>query len=355
MWFKLRNFKGYVDSGWIKLQPLILIFGKNSSGKSAIIQGLRLINELTPQVNRYRMFRDLSVPLKGPDYDYGDFKQAVHGQDENSCIGFSFRVENNLEKNQKKHVLGNPDWMRPNQYDLHLDLNQQIDDPHVATCKSFTLDCRELFIGDSLIRLAAEICDLPFEEDESGEGDDLYNEHAAEIDGWKIENITISLDRSSERFWDVNATSSRMRPLPHSHKLFEISTASLEDIYKQISPFINSLDLPNLVWSGIDSSRRYFIDLDRGRVFVTPSQEEFDLHQMAANSEKFEKVRQKKTEPGIGSLFDFDNITEDAPDILDGREVDFTLLLKVGSDDEFSSTDHEPGAHSGLGGCPIYQ
>lgn len=348
MWFKLRNFKGYVDSGWIKLQPLILIFGKNSSGKSAIIQGLRLINELAPRAYRYDSFRDFSVPLKGPDYDYGDFKQAVHGQNEDTCIGFSFRVEDKGRKN-KRDVIGNPDWMRPNKFDLHLDFSKLTGDPHVATCKNITIDCEELFIGDSLFRLIANICDLSFEEDESGEGDELYDEYATEIDGWKIQNLAISLEKADENFLEVSAGSKRMRPFAFERKLFEISPESLQDIYEQTIPMVNSLELSTLSWSSIDTTRRYFADLERGNLFVTLSNNEFEALEKPAKAGKFVSTGQRKSEPEVGFELDFENISENMSELLDGRTLDFVPVRKIGSDDEFSNLQFESGMQESIG------
>lgn len=352
MWFKLRNFKGYIDSGWIRLQPLILIFGKNSSGKSAIIQGLRLINELAPRSYRYDSFRDFSVPLKGPDYDYGDFKQAVHGQNEDTCIGFSFRVEDEGRVNLSE-VRGNPDWMRPNKFDLHLDFSERTGDPHVATCKNITLHCEELFIGDSLFRLIANICDLSLEEDESGEGDELYHEYATEIDSWKIQNLAISLEKADEKFLEVSAGSNRMRPFAFERKLFEISPDSLQDIYEQTIAMVTSLDLSSLSWNSIDTSRRYFADLERGNLFVTLSNNEFESIQNSAKTGKFGTTGYRKPGPEVGFELDFENVTENMSELLDGRALDFVPVRKIGSDDEFSNLQFESGIYESVGAARL--
>lgn len=42
---RLKNFMAFEDSGWIELRPITLLFGRNSSGKSAIIRALRLLRQ----------------------------------------------------------------------------------------------------------------------------------------------------------------------------------------------------------------------------------------------------------------------------------------------------------------------
>jgi hypothetical protein len=42
---RLINFMAFQDTGWIELRPITLLFGKNSSGKSAILRALRLLKQ----------------------------------------------------------------------------------------------------------------------------------------------------------------------------------------------------------------------------------------------------------------------------------------------------------------------
>ena len=43
--FRLKNFMAFRDTGWIELRAITLLFGRNSSGKSAIIRALRLLKQ----------------------------------------------------------------------------------------------------------------------------------------------------------------------------------------------------------------------------------------------------------------------------------------------------------------------
>lgn len=55
---RLENFMAFSDTGWIELRPITLLFGRNSSGKSAIIRALRLLLHL-PQ-SKYLMIMILN-------------------------------------------------------------------------------------------------------------------------------------------------------------------------------------------------------------------------------------------------------------------------------------------------------
>ncbi|MCS7055071.1 MAG: ATP-binding protein [Thermoflexales bacterium] len=35
---RLQNFMAFEDTGWVELRPITLLFGRNSSGKSALIR-----------------------------------------------------------------------------------------------------------------------------------------------------------------------------------------------------------------------------------------------------------------------------------------------------------------------------
>jgi hypothetical protein len=87
---RLKNFMAFEDSGWIELKPITLLFGRNSSGKSAILRAVELL----------RQSRDLPGS-RGPlafsvrgGVDLGEFKDAVHGKVSSREIGFAFRCRN---------------------------------------------------------------------------------------------------------------------------------------------------------------------------------------------------------------------------------------------------------------------
>ena len=42
---RLKNFMAFEDTDWLELRPITLLFGRNSSGKSAVIRALRLLKQ----------------------------------------------------------------------------------------------------------------------------------------------------------------------------------------------------------------------------------------------------------------------------------------------------------------------
>ena len=93
--FRLENFMGFEDTGWIELRPITLLFGRNSSGKSAIIRALLLLKQSLEA-------RDPDAPLRltGPLVDLGTYYNAVHRHDTKLDIAFWLRISH-------------PDWPEP--------------------------------------------------------------------------------------------------------------------------------------------------------------------------------------------------------------------------------------------------
>ena len=60
---------GFEDSGWIELRPITLLFGRNSSGKSALIRALLLLRQC---LDSSPDNRPLLFVKEGGD-DFGDF------------------------------------------------------------------------------------------------------------------------------------------------------------------------------------------------------------------------------------------------------------------------------------------
>lgn len=84
---RLENFMAFADTGWIELRPICLLFGRNSSGKSAIIRALRFLKQSldTPPNSSPLVF------LAEDGVDLGTFKETVHQQFLGNPITFHFR------------------------------------------------------------------------------------------------------------------------------------------------------------------------------------------------------------------------------------------------------------------------
>lgn len=95
--FRIWDFMGFEDSGWIELRPINLLFGRNSTGKSAILRALLLLRQsLTSPPSRE------PLTLSAEDgIDVGSFQHIVHHktgsgddeleQDKNNIIAFAFK------------------------------------------------------------------------------------------------------------------------------------------------------------------------------------------------------------------------------------------------------------------------
>lgn len=72
---KLRNFKAFRDEQLIPLAPLTLIFGKNSSGKSSILQSLLFLRQSMGSLASGR-----PPVFSGDDVDLMSMRHTMHGQ-----------------------------------------------------------------------------------------------------------------------------------------------------------------------------------------------------------------------------------------------------------------------------------
>jgi predicted ATPase len=84
---RLQQFKCFQDSGEIVLAPLTVIFGRNNSGKSSILQSLLLLRQ-TLDSPEYGPRLD----LRGPIYPAGTYADIVHQHksSENVVMSFEF-------------------------------------------------------------------------------------------------------------------------------------------------------------------------------------------------------------------------------------------------------------------------
>lgn len=87
---RVQNFRLFRDSGWLELEPLTCVVGRNSSGKSSILFALLLLKQSIEK----KVYGSAITPLSlSGDYcDLGQFKDLVHDHDKASNITYSFRV-----------------------------------------------------------------------------------------------------------------------------------------------------------------------------------------------------------------------------------------------------------------------
>lgn len=83
---RIRNFKPWQDTRPIRLAPLTVFFGPNSSGKSSLNQFLLMLRQTAESPDRRRVFHtgDLDTPV-----DLGSFRDLVFGHQEEVEVSFS--------------------------------------------------------------------------------------------------------------------------------------------------------------------------------------------------------------------------------------------------------------------------
>lgn len=85
---RLRNFKCFADSGDIPLAPLTVLFGRNNTGKSSILQSLLLLRQ-TLDSPEYGPRLD----LRGPYYPAGTYADIVHQHKTAQNVLMEFQVD----------------------------------------------------------------------------------------------------------------------------------------------------------------------------------------------------------------------------------------------------------------------
>lgn len=87
---RLQNFRLFRDTGWITLDPLTCIVGRNSSGKSSFVFALLLLKQSIEK----RVFGSVITPLSlsGNYCDLGQFRDLAHDHDQSCAVTYSFRV-----------------------------------------------------------------------------------------------------------------------------------------------------------------------------------------------------------------------------------------------------------------------
>jgi predicted ATPase len=87
---RLQNFKSWDDTGQIRLAPLTVLFGRNSSGKSSLLQSLLLMKQTVDSLDQLQVLN-----LGSPDalVDLGTYGNLVFGHDTNRDVSLSFDWE----------------------------------------------------------------------------------------------------------------------------------------------------------------------------------------------------------------------------------------------------------------------
>ncbi|MFL5359009.1 DUF3696 domain-containing protein [Archangium sp.] len=83
----IQNFKAWKDTGNIRLAPLTVFFGPNSSGKTSLLQFLLLLNQTAQSPDRKQV---LNFGGSHSLIDFGAWPEMVFGGDATAVLGFGF-------------------------------------------------------------------------------------------------------------------------------------------------------------------------------------------------------------------------------------------------------------------------
>ena len=84
---RIQNFKGWKDTGEIKLSPITLFFGANSSGKSSIGQFLMMLKQTAESTDRKRT---LHTGDEESVVNLGSFKNITYMHDSQNELIFEY-------------------------------------------------------------------------------------------------------------------------------------------------------------------------------------------------------------------------------------------------------------------------
>jgi len=90
---RIQNFKGWQDTGSIRLAPITVLFGANSAGKTSIPQLLLLLRQTVESLDRSRV---LHLGDRSTLVDLGTFEDTIHRHD--LTLPLSFELEWSLSE-----------------------------------------------------------------------------------------------------------------------------------------------------------------------------------------------------------------------------------------------------------------
>jgi predicted ATPase len=93
---RIKNFKSWEDTGRIRLAPVTVFFGPNSSGKSSLGQFLLVLKQTAESTDRTQVLR---TSYENAPADVGDFSELIHHHDTSRELVFElgWRQERQLE------------------------------------------------------------------------------------------------------------------------------------------------------------------------------------------------------------------------------------------------------------------
>lgn len=97
--WSIENFKAIVNSGDLKLAPITILAGKNSSGKSSLLQSILMIAQTLSNQNR-----DLALLTNGDLAELRTFEDILSDYTQSDSMKIKFQLEGIEKANQERFV-----------------------------------------------------------------------------------------------------------------------------------------------------------------------------------------------------------------------------------------------------------
>jgi len=81
-----KNFKGFKDTGWVKIKPITIVLGSNNCGKTSFLAPFLLMNQTINSRDRFS-----PLILKGDMFDGGNYQEIVKDYITENEIFFGYR------------------------------------------------------------------------------------------------------------------------------------------------------------------------------------------------------------------------------------------------------------------------
>ena len=131
---RIQNFKAWKDTGTIRMAPITLFFGANSSGKSSIGQFLMMLKQTVESPDRKTVFNTGGI---NSAVQLGSYQEMVFGRDPTNKIEFMYQwslkdVLNYKDRNSQQSFSGD---VLSFQSEVELEKNQRVPTPFVNNLK----------------------------------------------------------------------------------------------------------------------------------------------------------------------------------------------------------------------------
>ncbi len=200
----LGNFKAFRRTQRIPIRPITLIYGKNNSGKSSIIQSLLYAES----VRRTGNLNPDSIEKDGEVVIDGGYDRLVHGRSDKRKIEFGWEWENpeaitGLKKGSMHHKIEDMDYGVVFNYTLNDQTFMEIKHPDDVWRQGVGLNLEHSAVRGAMDEIRKWIVMMLKQKSENGDGS-VLSIYSSEL--YRLWESTGSMDYILDRITDYSAT-----------------------------------------------------------------------------------------------------------------------------------------------------